>query len=204
MPPKKQAATETQPKKNEPKTKAPPKKTETKPTNEKPDEKAEVTTTDENQEVNTFTDLLNTFNQFAGLYKTMQIKFKAFSKEYDKQQKFIEKEKKKRENAKKSLSGFSMPTKISDELCEFMGVEKGTLKSRTEVAKYINDYVKKHDLHEQGNRRNITPDATLMKIFKVGNGEKVSFFSLQKLLSPHFPKSRATLLAEQLKAQNIE
>eukprot|EP00960_Hanusia_phi_P011115 325674-Hanusia_phi.AAC.4 len=197
MPPKKQAATETPAKKNEAKPKTPAKKTETKPTEEKP----EVVAAEENQEVNTFTDLLNTFNQFGALYKTMQAKFKAFSKEYEKQQKFIEKEKKKRENAKKSLSGFSMPTKISDELCEFMGVEKGTLKSRTEVAKYINDYVKKHDLHEQGNRRNIKPDGTLQKIFKVGGDEKVSFFSLQKLLSPHFPKSRAALMAEQLKAQ---
>ena len=78
-------------------------------------------------------------------FKEVQVLLKVLSKEYDKQQKIIEKAQKKRQNAKNSPSGFAKPNKISDELCDFIGVPHGTEKSRTDITRFINTYVKEID-----------------------------------------------------------
>ena len=44
------------------------------------------------------------------------------------------------------LSGFAKPSQLSDELCDFMGVARGTSMARTEVTRAINEYIKTHTL----------------------------------------------------------
>ena len=39
-------------------------------------------------------------------------------------------------------SGFASESNISDELCEFMGLDLGTKKARTDVVKFIIQYMK--------------------------------------------------------------
>ena len=81
--------------------------------------------------------------------------------------------------------------KISDELCDFIGVPHGTEKSRTDITRYINAYVKEHNLNKPTNRRVILPDEKLKKILKINNDEEVTFFILQRLISHHFPSLSA-------------
>ena len=136
--------------------------------------------------VNTIIDKVNTlFTSF----KEVQSLLKVLSKEYDKQQKIIEKAQKKRQNAKNSPSGFAKPNKISDELCDFIGVPHGTEKSRTDITRFINTYVKEHNLNKPENKRFILPDEKLKKILNVGDKEDINYFILQKLISHHFPPS---------------
>lgn len=54
---------------------------------------------------------------------------------------------------------------------------------RTEVTKKIWDYIKKYDLQDAANRRNINADAKLKAIF--GGKEQVSMFEMTKLVSAH-------------------
>jgi len=122
-------------------------------------------------------------------FKEVQALLKVLSKEYDKQQKIIEKAQKKRQNAKNSPSGFAKPNKISDELCDFIGVPHGTEKSRTDITRFINTYVKEHNLNKPENKRFILPDDKLKKILNVGDQEDINYFILQKLISHHFPPS---------------
>ena len=122
-------------------------------------------------------------------FKEVQALLKVLSKEYDKQQKIIEKAQKKRQNAKNSPSGFAKPNKISDELCDFIGVPHGTEKSRTDITRFINTYVKEHNLNKPENKRFILPDDKLKKILNVGDKEDINYFILQKLISHHFPPS---------------
>lgn len=122
-------------------------------------------------------------------FKEVQSLLKVLSKEYDKQQKIIEKAQKKRQNAKNSPSGFAKPNKISDELCDFIGVPHGTEKSRTDITRFINTYVKEHNLNKPENKRFILPDEKLKKILNVGDKEDINYFILQKLISHHFPLS---------------
>ena len=127
--------------------------------------------------------------------KSIQSSLKCLIKEFDKQKKIIDKVQKKKEKAKKSPSGFAKPCKISDELCTFIGVESGTEMSRTDITRHINSYVKEHNLNNPENRREFFPDKKLKSILNAKDGEKVTYFILQRLIAHHFPPSAAKLAA---------
>jgi chromatin remodeling complex protein RSC6 len=138
---------------------------------------------------NLLNSLVDKVNSLTSQLKEVQTLIKLVSKEYDKQQKIIDKVQKKRQNAKNSPSGFAKPNKISNELCDFIGVAYGTEKSRTDITRFINAYVKEHNLNKPDNRRFIIPDGKLKAILNVKDGEEINYFILQKLISHHFPPS---------------
>jgi chromatin remodeling complex protein RSC6 len=138
--------------------------------------------------------LADKIGSLAALIKDIQSSLKPVLKEHDKLRKIVDRIQKKRDNARKSPSGFAKPNKISDELCDFINVPHGTEKSRTEITRYINAYVKEHNLNKPTNRRIILPDDKLKNILKINNDEEVTFFILQRLISHHFP-SNATKVA---------
>ena len=145
---------------------------------------------------NVLSTIIDKVNSLAANIKDIQTNLKVLSKEYDKQQKIIEKAQKKRQNAKNSPSGFAKPNKISDELCDFIGVPHGTEKSRTDITRFINAYVKEHNLNKPENKRFILPDTKLKKILNVGDSEEINYFILQKLISHHFPVSASKTVAK--------
>jgi chromatin remodeling complex protein RSC6 len=81
---------------------------------------------------------------------------------------------------------FERPTKITDELCVFLGKAKGTLLSRSEVTKEVNKYVKEKNLK---NKHDIKPDAPLKKLLSIGDGEPLTYFNLQRFLNRHYVKA---------------
>jgi hypothetical protein len=145
---------------------------------------------------NILSNIIDKVNSLSAYIKDIQANLKVLSKEYDKQQKIIEKAQKKRQNAKNSPSGFAKPNKISDELCDFIGVPHGTEKSRTDITRLINAYVKEHNLNKPENKRFILPDTKLKKILNVGDSEEINYFILQKLISHHFPASASKTAAK--------
>ena len=145
---------------------------------------------------NVLSNIIDKVNALSAYIKDIQTNLKVLSKEYDKQQKIIEKAQKKRQNAKNSPSGFAKPNKISDELCDFIGVPHGTEKSRTDITRFINAYVKEHNLNKPENKRFILPDAKLKKILNVGDSDEINYFILQKLISHHFPASASKTAAK--------
>ena len=140
-------------------------------------------------------NIIEKVNTLSSNFKEIQGMLKILSKEYEKQQKIIEKVQKKRQNAKNSPSGFAKPNKISDELCDFIGEPHGTEKSRTDITRYINAYIKEHNLNKPENKRFILPDDKLRKILNVNDKEEINYFILQKLISHHFPPSASKLAA---------
>ena len=96
------------------------------------------------------------------------------------------------------MSGFTKPTLISSELAWFLGQPEGTKLARTDVAIYINAYVKDRQLHNPTNGREIFPDETLIKLLKIPEGDQLTYFNLQKYLSPHF-----VIRPEALKATRV-
>lgn len=137
-----------------------------------------------------FKVLVDKISSLTTLNKEIQVALKQVSKDYDKLKKIVDKIQKKRENARKSPSGFAKPNKISDELCDFIGVPHGTEKSRTDITRFINSYVKEHNLNKPDNKRIILPDEKLKKILNVKEGDVVTFFVLQRLISHHFPPKK--------------
>lgn len=89
---------------------------------------------------------------------------------------------------KRAPSGITKPAAVSDEICSFMGVNKGTLVARTEVTKYITNYIKQNNLKDTSVPRKINPDSKLQSLLSVPNGETLTYFNLQKYLTKHFPK----------------
>ncbi|MCE9628930.1 MAG: SWIB/MDM2 domain-containing protein [Candidatus Vogelbacteria bacterium] len=69
---------------------------------------------------------------------------------------------------------------ISDDLAAVVG--KGPM-PRSEVVKALWVYIKKHDLQDPKNKRNINADENLTKVF---DGKKmVNMFEMTKLVSKH-------------------
>lgn len=82
--------------------------------------------------------------------------------------------------AKKVNSALSKPLTVSADLAEVVG--KGPM-PRTEVVKKIWDYIKKHNLQNPKNKRNILADDKLKKVF--AGKKEVSMFEMTKLVSAH-------------------
>jgi chromatin remodeling complex protein RSC6 len=79
-----------------------------------------------------------------------------------------------------SNSAFMKPMTISDDLAEVVG--KGPM-PRSEVVKKLWVYIKKNDLQDPTNKRNIKADDKLKKVF--GGQGVVSMFEMTKLVSKH-------------------
>lgn len=82
--------------------------------------------------------------------------------------------------AAKANSAFMKPMKLSSELEAVVG--KGPM-PRSEVVKALWVYIKKHNLQNPANKRNIIADANLKPVF--GGKAEVSMFEMTKLVSKH-------------------
>jgi len=80
----------------------------------------------------------------------------------------------------KKISAFMKPLNVSPELAEVVG--KGPM-PRSEVVKKLWVYIKKNDLQDSKNRRNINADENLKKVF--GGKSVVNMFEMTKLVSKH-------------------
>jgi len=140
-----------------------------------------------------FNEFMAKLHQLGAQFTSLKSEFKALEKRCTKEVKAAQKAsaKKKRRQGTRTPSGFVKPTLISSELAKFLGKEDGTLMARTEVTKQINAYIKQHNLQDPKNGRIILPDATLVKLLKVNKGDELTFFNLQKYMSPHFAKASA-------------
>jgi len=82
--------------------------------------------------------------------------------------------------ARKPNAAFMKPMTLSEDLEAVVG--KGPM-PRSEVVKGLWIYIKKHDLQDPANKRNINADDKLLKVF---DGKKtVSMFEMTKLVSKH-------------------
>ena len=79
----------------------------------------------------------------------------------------------------KENSGFMKPLNISPELAAIVG--QGPM-PRSEVVKALWVYIKKHDLQDPSNKRNINADENLKKIF---GKDMANMFEMTKLVSKH-------------------
>ena len=97
--------------------------------------------------------------------------------------------KKKRKSGNRAPSGFVKPTKISDELAKFLDKPVGSEMARTDVTKQLNTYIRANSLQDKENGRKINPDSKLQTLLKLKKGDELTYFNLQRFMSPHFPKA---------------
>jgi len=90
------------------------------------------------------------------------------------------------EAAPKKESVFTKPTPISDSLCTFLGVAKGSLLSRSAVTTAVCKYAKDHNLME---KQIIKADGALRKLLALKETDELKILNLQRYLKPHYLKA---------------
>ena len=130
-------------------------------------------------------------HQLGVLLSSLKSEFRALEKKWSRDVKTAQKQssKRKRKAGNRAPSGFVKPTKISDELASFLGKEKGTEMARTAVTREINAYIRANKLQDQDNGRKIIPDTKLAALLKLKKSDELTYFNLQKFMSPHFAKA---------------
>ena len=130
-------------------------------------------------------------NQLGNMIASLKSEYRSLEKKWSKELKASQKlnTKKKRKAGNRAPSGFVKPTRISDELASFLGKEKGTQMARTEVTREINTYIRSNTLQDKENGRKINPDTKLAALLKLKKTDELTYFNLQRYMSPHFAKA---------------
>ncbi len=85
----------------------------------------------------------------------------------------------------KKPSAFMKPVSLTKELEAVVG--EGPM-PRTEVTKRIWNYIKKNNLQDPNNKRNINPDHLLAEVF--ATKEAVDMFKMASLVSKHMSEAK--------------
>jgi chromatin remodeling complex protein RSC6 len=152
---------------------------------------------EEQPELNEFSELsaqsgefLSKLNKWVSEGASLKAEFKVLDKRWSRELKNAQKSKKRaKRGGNRSPSGFVKPTKISDELALFLAKPLGTEMARTEVTKEINHYIRANGLQDKDNGRKIIPDTKLSSLLKIDKTQELTYFNLQRYMSPHFPKT---------------
>ena len=136
-------------------------------------------------------ELMTTFQRLSTEARSAVTKLRVLDKQYQRTIRVAQKssnKKRKNSGAPRAPSGFVKPTLISKELASFLNKPHGSEMARTEVTKEINCYIRANQLQDKKNGRIIKPDTKLATLLKIGKNDELTYFNLQKYMSPHFAK----------------
>ena len=138
-------------------------------------------------------EFLAKLQQLGSLIATLRTEYRTLEKKWTRELKTAQKQstKRKRKAGNRAPSGFVKPTKISDELASFLQKPSGSEMARTEVTRDINAYIRANNLQDKANGRKINPDIKLAALLKLKNTDELTYFNLQRYMSPHFAKAGA-------------
>jgi len=151
-----------------------------------------VETTELTAMTDSFTEFLSKLQSLTTVIASLKTEFRALEKRSVRELKAAQKAvaKRKRKSTNRAPSGFVKPTLISNELAGFLNKPVGTEMARTEVTREINGYIREHNLQDKENGRKINPDKKLASLLKIQSGDELTYFNLQRYMSPHFAKSQ--------------
>jgi len=136
-------------------------------------------------------EFLAKLQQLSMLISSLKVEYKTLEKKWTRELKTAQKQssKRKRKAGNRAPSGFVKPTRISDELAKFLEKPSGSEMARTEVTRDINKYIRTHNLQDKENGRKINPDPKLATLLKLKKTDELTYFNLQRYMSPHFAKA---------------
>jgi upstream activation factor subunit UAF30 len=129
--------------------------------------------------------------QLGVLISSLKSEYRTLEKKWTRELKVAQKlsSKRKRKSGNRAPSGFVKPTRISDELAKFLEKPTGSEMARTAVTREINQYIRTHNLQDKENGRKINPDTKLTALLSLKKTDELTYFNLQRYMSPHFAKS---------------
>ena len=136
-------------------------------------------------------EFLSKLQQLGGLIASLKTEYRVLEKKWTRELKLAQKKsnKRKRKAGNRAPSGFVKPTRISDELAKFLEKPSGSEMARTEVTRDINKYIRTNKLQDEANGRKINPDSKLAALLKLNKSDELTYFNLQRYMSPHFAKA---------------
>ena len=138
-----------------------------------------------------FSEFVAKLQLLGNLVSKLKTDFKVLEKKANRDMKNIAKAsiRRKNKNVNRAPSGFVKPTTITQELALFLGKQPGVQMARTEVTREINAYIRANNLQDKENGRIIKADAKMKTLLKIPEGESLTYFNLQRYMSPHFTKA---------------
>ena len=142
-------------------------------------------------------EFLAKLQQLGVMISSLKNEYRGLEKKWTRELKVAQKQgcKRKRKAGNRAPSGFVKPTRISDELAIFLEKSVGSEMARTEVTRDINKYIRTNKLQDESNGRKIIPDAKLSALLKLGKDDELTYFNLQRFMSPHFAKASKEVAA---------
>ena len=142
-------------------------------------------------------EFLAKLQQLGVLISSLKAEYRTLEKKWTRELKTAQKQssKRKRKAGNRAPSGFVKPTRISDELAKFLEKPSGSEMARTEVTRDINKYIRTNNLQDKENGRKINPDSKLATLLKLKKTDELTYFNLQRYMSPHFAKASKDLVA---------
>lgn len=136
-------------------------------------------------------EFLTKLQQLGNLISSLKTEYRTLEKKWTRELKAALKQssKRKRKAGNRAPSGFVKPTRISDELAKFLEKPSGSEMARTEVTRDINKYIRTNNLQDKDNGRKINPDTKLASLLKLNKTDELTYFNLQRYMSPHFAKA---------------
>ena len=136
-------------------------------------------------------EFLAKLQQLGALISALKTEYRGLEKKWTRELKASQKQsiKRKRKSGNRAPSGFVKPTLISDELAKFLEKPSGSEMARTEVTRDINKYIRTNNLQDKENGRKINPDKKLAALLKLKATDELTYFNLQRFMSPHFAKA---------------
>jgi upstream activation factor subunit UAF30 len=136
-------------------------------------------------------EFLAKLQQIGVLISSLKTEYRTLEKQWNRELKTAQKQqsKRKRKAGNRAPSGFVKPTRISDELAKFLDKPAGSEMARTEVTRDINKYIRTNNLQDKENGRKINPDTKLATLLKLKKTDELTYFNLQRYMSPHFAKA---------------
>lgn len=143
------------------------------------------------KQLNSMTELIDNLSKIS---KSLTLEMKVLAKDVNKLR--VSKGGKKQKkpvnpDEPRKLGALEKPVSVSDELCEFLNLNKGEMYSRQTITKEINNFVKTNDLQNPENRRYILLESEVglrLKKLLRDPDQPLTFFNIQRYLKPHYPK----------------
>ena len=141
-----------------------------------------------------FSEFMGKLQSVSTAISSLKSDFRVLEKKCLREMKIAKKlsDKRSRARGQRAPSGFVKPTLVTNDLADFLGKPHGTEMARTEVTREINKYIRANSLQDSQNGRKINPDDKLAKLLNLKKTDELTYFNLQRYMSPHFPKSAAT------------
>ena len=134
------------------------------------------------------TQMMNGISDIQQQLRMLEKQYKQLKKEETKEAKEAREAKKNGGDIKpqKKITGFNISEKMSNELCDFMKLPHNSERSRTEITKYILEYINTNKLQDNTERKYIKMNDELKTLFKLENIDKeLSYFNIHKYINKH-------------------